>query len=136
MVPNSYSNYFGFSLSDFMMPYTSSFIQEKMGITNNQNNWFVYTIDMYGVFGAFVAGLSANVIGRKYTIITAGALFFIGYLLMCSAIHYAILMVGRAFMGIGSGISLVVAPVYIGEASPSFSRESLTKCPEVISLAT
>ncbi|KNA23885.1 hypothetical protein SOVF_021090 [Spinacia oleracea] len=66
------------------------------------------------------AGKTSDRIGRRYTIVFAGAI------LMGFATNYAFLMVGRFVAGIGVGYALMIAPVYTAEVSPA----SLLAMPE------
>jgi predicted MFS family arabinose efflux permease len=61
----------------------------------------------------------------------AGAIFFLGSILMGFATNYAFLMVGRFVAGVGVGYALMIAPVYTAEVSPASSRGFLTSFPEV-----
>ncbi|KAJ7967350.1 Polyol transporter like [Quillaja saponaria] len=77
------------------------------------------------------AGRTSDWIGRRYTIVLAGAIFFVGALLMGFATNYAFLMFGRFVAGIGVGYALMIAPVYTAEVSPASSRGFLTSFTEV-----
>ncbi|KAI9127532.1 hypothetical protein K1719_000525 [Acacia pycnantha] len=88
-------------------------------------------INLYSLIGSCLAGRTSDWIGRRYTIVLAGGIFFVGALLMGFSTNYAFLMFGRFVAGIGIGYALMIAPVYTAEVSPASSRGFLTSFPEV-----
>jgi SP family arabinose:H+ symporter-like MFS transporter len=72
--------------------------------------------------GNFFAGNISDRMGRKKSLILAAALF--GFCTLGSALsqHYASFLISRFIGGLGIGISLLVAPMYIAELSPSRKR--------------
>ncbi|CAK7329728.1 unnamed protein product [Dovyalis caffra] len=107
------------------------YIQDDLKITDLQVAFLVGTLNLYSLVGSAAAGRTSDWIGRRYTIVVAGAVFFLGALLMGFATNYAFLMVGRFVAGIGVGYALMIAPVYTAEVSPASSRGFLTSFPEV-----
>ncbi|KAF5787481.1 putative major facilitator, sugar transporter, major facilitator superfamily [Helianthus annuus] len=114
-----------------VMSGAQKYIQRDLGCSDNQIEILVGTINIYALVGAAVAGRTSDWIGRRYTIVLAGAIFFIGAILMGFATNYAFLMVGRFVAGIGVGYALMIAPVYTAEVSPASARGFLTSFPEV-----
>ncbi|KAH7575112.1 hypothetical protein JRO89_XS02G0049900 [Xanthoceras sorbifolium] len=107
------------------------FIQKDLKISDVQVEVLVGTLNIYSLVGSAAAGRTSDWIGRRYTIVLAGAIFFAGALLMGFSTNYAFLMVGRFVAGIGVGYALMIAPVYTAEVSPASSRGFLTSFPEV-----
>ncbi|XP_058069066.1 polyol transporter 5-like [Magnolia sinica] len=107
------------------------FIKKDLKISDVQVEVLVGILNLYCLFGSALAGRTSDWIGRRYTIILAGAIFFAGALLMGFSTNYAFLMVGRFVAGIGVGYALMIAPVYTAEVSPASSRGFLTSFPEV-----
>ncbi|XWS54626.1 hypothetical protein CRYUN_Cryun10bG0105000 [Craigia yunnanensis] len=107
------------------------FIQDDLKISDVQSEILVGILNLYCLVGSCAAGRTSDWIGRRYTIVFAGAIFFVGALLMGFATNYAFLMVGRFVAGIGVGYALMIAPVYTAEVSPASSRGFLTSFPEV-----
>ncbi|GFP95408.1 polyol transporter 5 [Phtheirospermum japonicum] len=107
------------------------YIQKDLGLTDVQKEIIMGIINVYSLFGSAAAGRTSDWIGRRYTIVFAGAIFFCGALLMGFATNYAFLMVGRFVAGIGVGYALMIAPVYTAEVAPASSRGFLTSFPEV-----
>lgn len=107
------------------------YIKRDLNISYVQIEVLLGIINLYCLFGSAAAGRTSDKIGRRYTIVIAGAIFFAGALLMGFATNYAFLMVGRFVAGIGVGYALMIAPVYTAEVSPASSRGFLTSFPEV-----
>ncbi|KAJ9152672.1 hypothetical protein P3X46_026215 [Hevea brasiliensis] len=107
------------------------YIKDDLKISDTQVEILVGTLNIYSLVGSAAAGRTSDWIGRRYTIVVAGGIFFVGALLMGFATNYAFLMVGRFIAGIGVGYAVVIAPVYTAEVSPASSRGFLTSFPEV-----
>ncbi|KAK3021782.1 hypothetical protein RJ639_045104 [Escallonia herrerae] len=107
------------------------YIKDDLKVSDVQIEILVGIINLYCLFGSAAAGKTSDWIGRRYTIVFAAGIFFVGALLMGFATDYAFLMVGRFVAGIGVGYALMIAPVYTAEVSPASSRGFLTSFPEV-----
>ncbi|KAH7852533.1 hypothetical protein Vadar_026043 [Vaccinium darrowii] len=107
------------------------FIKDDFQMSDVQLEIIMGIINVYSLFGSAAAGRTSDWLGRRYTIVIAAAIFFVGALLMGFATNYAFLMVGRFVTGIGVGYALLIAPVYTAELSPASSRGFLTSFPEV-----
>ncbi|XP_021861380.1 polyol transporter 5-like [Spinacia oleracea] len=107
------------------------YIQKDWKLSDIQIGILIGSLNIYCLFGSFAAGRTSDWIGRRYTIVFAGTIFFAGAILMGFATNYAFLMVGRFVAGIGVGYALMIAPVYTAEVSPASCRGFLTSFPEV-----
>ncbi|KAK4258668.1 hypothetical protein QN277_005091 [Acacia crassicarpa] len=107
------------------------YIRRDLHITDVQVEVVMGIINLYALIGSFLAGRTSDWIGRRYTIVLAGAIFFVGAVLMGFSPNYAFLMFGRFFAGIGVGYAMMIAPVYTAEVSPNSSRGFLTSFPDV-----
>ncbi|XP_077233298.1 polyol transporter 5-like isoform X2 [Tasmannia lanceolata] len=107
------------------------FIKDNLKIDDTKVEIVTGIINLYALIGSAAAGRMSDWIGRRYTIIFAALIFFVGALIMGLAPNYAVLMLGRFIAGIGVGFGLMIAPVYTTELSPASSRGSLTSLPEV-----
>ncbi|GLU08990.1 hypothetical protein SLE2022_258710 [Rubroshorea leprosula] len=107
------------------------YIQKDLKISDVQVEILIGTLSLYSLIGSAAAGRTSDWLGRRYTIVLAGSIFFVGALLMGFATNYAFLMVGRFVAGIGVGYALMIAPVYTAEVSPASTRGFLTSFPEV-----
>ncbi|XP_078181570.1 polyol transporter 5-like [Carex rostrata] len=107
------------------------YIQKNLHISDTQIEILAGIINLYSLVGSLAAGRTSDLIGRRYTMVLAAAIFFVGALLMGIAPNYAILMLGRFVAGVGVGYALTIAPVYTAEVSPASLRGCLTSFPEV-----
>ncbi|KAK4744988.1 hypothetical protein SAY87_011300 [Trapa incisa] len=107
------------------------FIEEDLKINYVQKEVLMGILNVYSLIGSAAAGRTSDWIGRRYTIVLSGAIFFAGSLLMGLAPNYAFLMFGRFVAGVGVGYALMIAPVYTAEVAPASSRGFLTSFPEV-----
>ncbi|KAK1414466.1 hypothetical protein QVD17_30210 [Tagetes erecta] len=114
-----------------VMSGAQKYIKRDLLCNDGQIEILVGILNLYSLIGSALAGRTSDWIGRRYTIVLAGAIFFIGAILMGFATNYAFLMVGRFVAGIGVGYALMIAPVYTAEVSPASARGFLTSFPEV-----
>jgi MFS family permease len=108
----------------------SLYIKKDLKITDVQLEILMGIMNLYSLIGAFAAGRTSDRIGRRFTIVFAVAIFFVGALLMGFAVNYAMLMAGRFVAGVGVGYAIMIAPVYTAEISPAASRGFLTSFPD------
>ncbi|OWM89202.1 hypothetical protein CDL15_Pgr010488 [Punica granatum] len=109
----------------------AKFIQEDLNVSDVEIEILSGSINVYSLIGSAMAGRTSDYVGRRYTIVIAGAIFFVGALFMGLASNYALLTVGRFVAGIGTGYALMIAPVYSTEVAPASSRGFLTSFPEI-----
>ncbi|KAG6384380.1 hypothetical protein SASPL_155808 [Salvia splendens] len=107
------------------------YIKREIKMTDVQKEVIMGILNVYSLLGSAAAGRTSDWLGRRYTIVFAGAIFFVGALLMGFATNYAFLMVGRFVAGIGVGYALMIAPVYTAEVAPASARGFLSSFPEV-----
>ncbi|KAL2460166.1 Polyol transporter 5 [Abeliophyllum distichum] len=107
------------------------YIKKDLHITDVQKEVIMGILNVYSLLGSAAAGRTSDWIGRRYTTVFAGSIFFVGALLMGFATNYAFLMVGRFVAGIGVGYALMIAPVYTAEVAPASARGFLSSFPEV-----
>jgi sugar porter (SP) family MFS transporter len=78
------------------------------------------------VFGSLVAGVPADRIGRRWTIIISGVLFIAGSILASYlARNVTLLIIGRIIIGAAIGVTSAVTPLYIAEMAPPKLRGGL-----------
>ncbi|KAK8476318.1 hypothetical protein V6N13_085614 [Hibiscus sabdariffa] len=107
------------------------FIKEDLRISDVQIEILVGVLNLYCLVGSIVAGKVADWIGRRYTIVLANVIIFVGSLFMGFSVNYAFLMIGRFVAGIGVGFAVMGAVLYNAEISPASSRGFLTSFSEV-----
>jgi MFS family permease len=71
-----------------------------------------------GTGGALVAGTLSDKLGRRLTILISDLFLLVGPLFLSISFGPISLCVGRLITGVGLGISMMVAPVFLSECSP------------------
>ncbi|KAK9055973.1 hypothetical protein SSX86_027060 [Deinandra increscens subsp. villosa] len=77
------------------------------------------------IIGAAFGGWINDRYGRRFALLFADFLFFVGAVLMSAAPNPSVLILGRIFVGFGVGMASMTAPLYISEASPAKIRGAL-----------
>ncbi|XP_024993206.1 probable inositol transporter 2 [Cynara cardunculus var. scolymus] len=77
------------------------------------------------IVGAAIGGWLNDRFGRRFALLVADFLFFLGAILMAAAPNPSVLILGRVFVGFGVGMASMTAPLYISEASPAKVRGAL-----------
>ncbi|GAB4858183.1 Vacuolar glucose transporter 1 [Ancistrocladus abbreviatus] len=86
---------------------------------------------LYGaLIGSVLAFTVADFLGRRRELMVASVLYFIGALITALAPDFAVLVVGRFVFGIGIGLAMHAAPMYIAETAPSKTRGRLISLKE------
>ncbi|TVY42116.1 Lactose permease [Lachnellula occidentalis] len=70
-----------------------------------------------GICSAFISSAVINWRGRKWGMLIAAIIQIIGAALQGGAVNVGMFIVGRFFIGAGSGFSAVAAPTYVAETS-------------------
>ncbi|KAL5203547.1 hypothetical protein ABZP36_008418 [Zizania latifolia] len=107
------------------------FIREDLGLTDAQIEVLAGSMNLYMLVSILAAGWTADVLGRRGTLVLANAFLMAGALAMSLGGSYAALMAARFVTSVGVGFSIVVAPVYAVEISPASSRGVLSSLPEI-----
>jgi MFS transporter, SP family, solute carrier family 2 (myo-inositol transporter), member 13 len=81
------------------------------------------------IFFAFLSSISGDLLnrtfGRRRTLLSAAAIFFLGALILMLAQNYCMVVLGEIFVGIAIGIESVTSPMYIAEVAKSSMRGML-----------
>ncbi len=77
------------------------------------------------IFGNFIAGYLGDLLGRKRALVITGVLFALAALGTAFAHHIAVFIAAKIIAGIGVGIAILIAPVYIAEIAPAAQRGKL-----------
>jgi MFS family permease len=88
-------------------------------------------MNVYMLVSILAAGWTADLLGRRGTLVLANGFLMAGALAMSLGGSYAALMAARFVTSIGVGFSLVVAPVYNAEISPASVRGVLSSLLDV-----
>src|SRR5580658_5946102 len=79
-------------------------------------------VTLGALVGSLAGGALSDKLGRKRTLLIAGALFTFGAAVQWSAPGAGILVVGRFIVGVGVGVAAVAAPLYAAELAPASLR--------------
>ncbi|XP_040384948.1 polyol transporter 5-like [Oryza brachyantha] len=102
------------------------FIREDLGLSDAEIEVLTGSMNVFMLASILAAGWTADVLGRRGTIVLANAFLVAGALAMSLGGSYAALMAARFVTSIGVGFARVVAPVYNAEISPASTRGVLT----------
>jgi MFS transporter, SP family, galactose:H+ symporter len=77
------------------------------------------------IAGALGAGVLANAIGRKKSMVLIAVSYAVFALLGALSVSMPMLLVARLLLGLTLGVTVVVVPVYVAESAPAAVRGSL-----------
>ncbi len=97
-------------------------IQKSFGASTTMIQIITSWVTLGALVGALVAGVLADKIGRRVTILLAAALFTVGALFEALAPNTTVLIIGRLIVGFGVGVASVAAPLYAAEQAPTRLR--------------
>src|SRR5262245_14017790 len=97
-------------------------LKEALDLSTFEGEVITSWVTLGALFGALVAGGTADKIGRRWTAVAAGVLFAAGALIETVSPGAGLLTVGRFVTGLGVGFASVVAPLYAAEMSPARLR--------------
>ncbi|XP_057541247.1 D-xylose-proton symporter-like 2 [Amaranthus tricolor] len=86
---------------------------------------------LYGaLIGSVLAFNIADFLGRRKELIAASIFYLVGALITSTGPNFAMMMIGRFIYGIGIGLAMHAAPMYIAETAPSDVRGRLISMKE------
>lgn len=97
-------------------------IEESFKVSTTTTEIITSWVTLGALAGALVAGVAADKIGRKKTLLLAGGLFVVGAIVEGVAPNTEVLVVGRLVVGFAVGIASVAAPLYAAEMAPAHLR--------------
>ena len=97
-------------------------LQADLDLSTLESEIVTSWVTLGALFGALVAGGTADKIGRRWTAVGAGILFAVGALIEAVAPDAGMLTLGRVVTGLGVGFASVVAPLYAAEMAPKRLR--------------
>jgi sugar porter (SP) family MFS transporter len=101
------------------------FVKRSFALSTLAEELVVSIVLIGAMTGAIVGGAGADRIGRRATLVWAAGIFIVGSLLAPLARNVTMLIVARAIIGLGIGLTSVTAPVYVSELAPPQSRGML-----------
>lgn len=106
-------------------------IQRDLGLTDVQRELFIGSLNFWSIFGSLGSFWVSDCYGRRKSFQVAAMLFIVGCSIMAAAQSYAVLMLGRFFLGIGVGFGLAIDPLYISEITPASHRGEIVTWSEI-----
>ncbi|XP_046466301.1 facilitated trehalose transporter Tret1-2 homolog isoform X1 [Neodiprion pinetum] len=94
----------------------------NISVTGGQISWIIAFLHVGIAVGPFVAFYLMEKIGRKWTLVCSAVPKILAWILIAFAPNYWVLYLARFLAGIGSGITLTVTPIYIGEVADKKMR--------------
>jgi len=117
------------ALGGFLMGFDASvisgvnkFIEIEFQLTKLQLGWAVGSLTLTATLAMMVAGPWSDRVGRKRVLTIAALLYSVSAIASALAPNFTILVIARMVGGLGVGISLIIAPMYIAEISPPEMR--------------
>ena len=130
------------TIGGFMFGYDSGVIngtQEGLRSTFNLSEaWLGVTVSALlpgCAVGAFLAGRSADLWGRRRVMVAAAVLFILSALAAGAAGSAMMMIVARFAAGIGVGAASVLSPAYISEVTPANMRGRLSSLQQIMIIA-
>jgi MFS family permease len=107
-------------------------LKEDLGLSTLEGEIITSWVTLGALFGALIAGGTADRIGRRWTAVAAGILFAGGALIETVSPGAALLTVGRVVTGVGVGFALlcVVTFVFVWFLVPETKGRSLEEIQE------
>ncbi|RAU95248.1 MFS transporter [Mycobacterium colombiense] len=101
------------------------FVTEDFGLSTRQQELLTTMVVIGQIVGALGAGVLANVIGRKRSVVLILCAYTVFALLAAFSISLPMLLAARLLLGLTIGVTVVVVPVYVAESAPTAVRGSL-----------
>lgn len=101
------------------------FITDEFGLTTRQQELVTTAVVVGEIAGALGAGVLANLIGRRRSMVLVAAGYAVFALLGAMSESVPMLLVARLLLGLTIGVSVVVVPVFVAESAPASVRGSL-----------
>jgi SP family galactose:H+ symporter-like MFS transporter len=101
------------------------FVTEDFGLTTRQQELLTTMVVIGQIPGALGAGVLANAIGRKKSVVLILVAYAAFALLGALSVSLPMLLVARFLLGLAIGVSVVVVPVYVAESAPAAVRGAL-----------
>ncbi len=101
------------------------FVTGEFGLTTRQQELLTTMAVIGQIAGALGAGVLANAIGRKRSVVLLVAAYAAFAVLGALSVSLTMLLTARFLLGLTVGVSIVVVPVYVAESAPAAVRGSL-----------
>lgn len=99
---------------------------DNRALTDGDKELITSALTLGAILSALGAGIVADKIGRKWTLVICDILFIVGAIVQAAAHARWTVIPGRFVLGLGVGAAAQVVPVYIQELAPARARGRLT----------
>ncbi|MDX2415818.1 MAG: sugar porter family MFS transporter [Bacteroidales bacterium] len=120
------------ALGGFLMGFDASvisgvvkFIEPHFDLSKIQLGWAVSCLTLTATLAMAVAGPLSDRYGRKKLLYFAAILYGFSALASALAPSFLVLVLARMLGGLGVGLSLIIAPMYIAELAPAKNRGTM-----------
>jgi len=117
------------ALGGFLMGFDASvisgvvgFIELEFALSKLELGWSVASLALAATFAMMIAGPLSDRFGRKPVLRAAALLFAVSAVASAMAPSFTALVSARIVGGLGVGMALIIAPMYIAEISPAALR--------------
>lgn len=117
------------ALGGFLMGFDASvisgvvgFIELEFALSKLELGWSVASLALAATFAMMIAGPLSDRFGRKPVLRAAAVLFAVSAVASAMAPSFTALVSARIIGGLGVGMALIIAPMYIAEISPAALR--------------
>ncbi|KAA8904824.1 putative MFS sugar transporter [Sphaerosporella brunnea] len=117
---------YGYDLGVIAQVVASDAFVKKFHPNEDQTGLVVSLFTAGAFFGAFFAGYSGDMVGRRATIATAAAVFVLGGCLQAGGRNMSFLQAGRFIAGMGVGTMCMIVPLYQAELAHPTIRGRIT----------
>lgn len=104
------------------LPYLESTATLAWKLTTQQLSFIVAAVLLGSVLSSLFAGALADLIGRRWAMVLAGAMFTLSIPMIALSDGYLPLLLGRLLQGVSGGLIGVVVPLYLAESLPAAQR--------------
>jgi sugar porter (SP) family MFS transporter len=111
------------------------FITDRFQMSTGQQELVTTAVVIGQILGAVGAGVLANAIGRKKSMLLVAVTYAAFALLSAVSTTVPMLVVSRLLLGLTIGVSVVVVPVFVAESAPARIRGSLLVAYQVATVA-
>ncbi|WPP51223.1 sugar porter family MFS transporter [Catalinimonas niigatensis] len=101
------------------------FIQKYFQLDSVSLGWAVSSVIVGCIIGAFSAGFTSDLLGRKKVLIVTAVLFTLSAIGTALATNFTFFIFARILGGIGVGAASALSPTYIAEIAPADKRGRL-----------
>ncbi|EFA12961.1 facilitated trehalose transporter Tret1-2 homolog [Tribolium castaneum] len=96
-----------------------------LALTKSEESWIGSLLPVGATLGPFIAGLTADKIGRKNTLLAGTVPFIVAFAIAAYATNPLLFFLMRFLCGLAVGVVFTVLPMYIGEIAEDEVRDSL-----------